>query len=83
MSEFELAPKAVLSFLQATTNTFWNIENALEQNEIARDRLLKAREDASVVIRSMREAFPSAVESIDMIQPGVVPLEVERGKISA
>ncbi len=82
MEKENLAPAAVLSFLQSTTNTFWNIENALAQNEITKDKLLKAREDASIAIRSMHEAFPDSIKSIEMIQPGVVPLEIERAQCS-
>lgn len=75
-----LSPSAVLAFCQATTNTFWNIENAIAQGEEAIAKLLKAREDASAMIRSMREAFPDAVRSIDIIQCDTDPrpLEVEK-----
>jgi hypothetical protein len=79
MSKEELKKESVLSFLQATTNTFWNIENAIAQNESAHEKLTKAREDASVMIRSMRQAFPDHCQSINMIQcdTGPGPLEVE------
>lgn len=79
MSDSKLPKKSILSFLQANTNVFWDIENAIEQNEIAHEKLLRARENASVVIRSMRQAFPEAIKSIDMIQADtIMPLEIEQ-----
>ncbi|MCP3940920.1 MAG: hypothetical protein GY710_05495 [Desulfobacteraceae bacterium] len=78
MTEPTLSSQAIVSFLQGTTNTFWNIEKALIQCGNMTEQLTKAREDASIIIRSMREAFPDQIKSIDMIQPEPVPLEVER-----
>ena len=82
MEQDQLTPQAVISFLQAATNSFWNIEKAIIQNETMIDNLNRSKEDAAVIIRSMMEAFPDAMESIQMIQMEQVPLEVDRVKAS-
>lgn len=78
MSESDLSKASIVSFLQAATNSFWNIEKAIIQNEEMVGQLTKAKEEAAVIIRSMRKAFPDSIKLIDMVQPEPVPLEVER-----
>mgnify|MGYP006424059575 CR=1 FL=1 len=73
-----ISPLAVASFLQATMDTFWNIEKALVEYEAVKDNLKKARRDTSIVIRSIRKAFPLASENCNLLGDfDKIPLEIE------
>jgi prophage antirepressor-like protein len=62
-----ISAKAVAAFLQATTDTFWGIEKALTEYRAAEVNLKKARKDASKIIRSIRQAFPSSGEAVNLL----------------
>jgi len=63
----QISPAAITSFLQATTDTFWNIEKALVEYRAMESSLRKAKKDASMIIRSIKEAFPESRETVDML----------------
>ena len=60
-------PKAVTAFLQATTDTFWAVEKAINEYRAMEHSLRKARKDTSIIIRSIRDAFPDSKESIELL----------------
>lgn len=73
-----ISPKAITAFLQASTDTFWAVERALNEYKAMESSLKKARKDAAVIIRSIKQAFPDSNESIDMLGGMDAPsLEVE------
>jgi len=62
-----VSPKGITAFLQATTDTFWAVEKALNEYKAMERNLKKARKDTAVIIRSIKQAFPDSIESIDML----------------
>lgn len=60
-------PRAATAFVQAATDIFWGIENALIEYRAMETSLKKARKDVAVIIRSAKKVFPDMAESINML----------------
>lgn len=62
-----ISRKAITAFLQSATDTFWEVEAAINEFEAMRLNLRKAKKDISRVIRSIKQAFPDISETVDMV----------------
>ena len=54
--------------LQTTTETFWDIENAIQKQEAFMAQLLKARQDIVAVVQSLRVLSPETFKNFDMMR---------------
>lgn len=79
LPEHIVSPRAATAFVQAATDTFWEIEKALNEYKAMESCLKKAKKDVAVIIRSAKKVFPDMAESIDLLggHDSASKLEVE------
>lgn len=78
-SQSQISQHAVISFMQAATDTFWEIDKAIAKYSSMLDSLKKAKNETAIIIRSINKAFPKSIEGFNPMETidTSVPLEVE------